>query len=100
MDLYALMQLPIKDWTLYKKALTSTKALPRSMWVEHSYERLEFLGDAVALAIVRQFLLDLFPEADEGELTQRQCRLVSGIYMFHMAVQMQLDKFLITDVQV
>ncbi len=40
-------------------------------------ERLEFLGDAVVDVVVASMLFDLFPEADEGELTRRRADLVS-----------------------
>ena len=40
-------------------------------------ERLEFLGDAVAGVVVAAMLFDLYPEADEGELTRRRADLVS-----------------------
>lgn len=41
------------------------------------YERLEFLGDAVLDLVAATQLLERFPEADEGELTQRRAAYVS-----------------------
>ncbi len=40
-------------------------------------ERLEFLGDAVAGLVVASLLCEHFPDAAEGELTQRRADLVS-----------------------
>jgi ribonuclease-3 len=40
-------------------------------------ERLEFLGDAVVGLVVASLLCEQFPDADEGELTQRRADLVS-----------------------
>lgn len=41
------------------------------------YERLEFLGDAVLDLVAATLLLERFPTADEGELTQRRAAYVS-----------------------
>ena len=38
---------------------------------EADNERLEFLGDAVLNLVVSAYLVETFPEADEGELSQR-----------------------------
>ena len=43
-----------------------------------SYERLEFLGDAVLELIVSAHLYRQFPEADEGQLTKARASLVKG----------------------
>ena len=42
-----------------------------------SYERMEYLGDALLDFIVAEALYRRFPEADEGELTKRRIALVS-----------------------
>lgn len=46
--------------------------------VKYSYERLEFLGDAVLGAIVVHQAYITFPEMDEGGLTRIKVSLVSG----------------------
>ena len=43
-----------------------------------SYERYEFIGDAVINFVVAKFLYDKFPQADEGFLTRVRTKLVSG----------------------
>lgn len=45
---------------------------------EASYERLEFLGDAVIQLVVTDYLFVNFPDAAEGELTRLRARVVSG----------------------
>lgn len=42
-----------------------------------SYERLEFLGDAILGFVVAEHLFRLQPEIPEGELTDRRARIVS-----------------------
>lgn len=46
--------------------------------VKYSYERLEFLGDAILGAIVVYHAYIAFPEMDEGALTRIKVSLVSG----------------------
>ena len=42
-----------------------------------SYERMEFLGDAVLGSVVAGFLFEEFPSEDEGFLTQMRSKIVS-----------------------
>jgi len=43
-----------------------------------SYERLEFLGDAVLGLAIARTLYDRFPDADEGQLAKLRSQVVSG----------------------
>ncbi|MEM9731620.1 MAG: ribonuclease III, partial [Myxococcota bacterium] len=53
-------------------------------------ERLEFLGDAVVGMVVASLLVEHFPSADEGELTQRRADLVSEKGLAKVAVGLGL----------
>ncbi|MCS6947327.1 MAG: ribonuclease III [Steroidobacteraceae bacterium] len=43
----------------------------------HNNERLEFLGDAVLNLLIAERLYELFPRADEGDLSRLRARIVS-----------------------
>lgn len=53
--------------------------------VSYSYERLEFLGDAVLGAIVVHQAYEAYPEMDEGGLTRIKVSLVSGATLSDVA---------------
>jgi len=65
------------DQELVASAVTHPSAA-EGMGVSASYERLEFLGDAVLGAIVSKILYEQFDEMDEGELTRLKISLISG----------------------
>ncbi|MDO5328828.1 MAG: ribonuclease III [Coriobacteriia bacterium] len=56
----------------------------------HSYERLEFLGDALLEAIVRLRAFEAYPKFDEGKLTNIKIALVSGDNLAEVAERMGL----------
>lgn len=60
-----------KDKQLLELALTHS-----SMEAEYSYERLEFLGDAVLELLVSEYLYSAYPDEDEGQLTHRRAAIV------------------------
>jgi ribonuclease-3 len=57
-------------------------------------ERLEFLGDAVLNLLIARRLYDLFPDADEGDLSRLRARLVSGPPLAEIALQIHLGEAL------
>lgn len=57
-----------------------------------SYQRLEFLGDAVLAAILAEGLYGLLPKADEGELTRRLVDLARGRTQIHLARELGLAR--------
>ncbi len=59
--------------------------------VEGSYQRLEFLGDAVLGHAVALMLFQAFPEADEGILTKMRAHLVRSASLAEKAAWLGLE---------
>ena len=57
-------------------------------------ERLEFLGDAVLGAVAAEYLYNLDPLADEGELTRRRVALVRAETLVRWAREIDLGSYL------
>jgi ribonuclease-3 len=82
---------------LYKLAFIHKSAslrLPEGLVINN--ERLEFLGDAILDAVVAEYLYTRFPDKKEGFLTQTRSKIVNGDYLGQLAIQLGLDKFIIS----
>ncbi len=60
-----------------------------------SYERLEFLGDAVLDLIVTEIIFDLFPNENEGFLTKLRAKLVKGNTLAMYAKKLELNSLML-----
>ena len=58
------------------------------------YERLEFLGDAVLKLVVSDMLYKKFPTSNEGKLSNLRAILVSDDFLFNLAQDLDLKKYL------
>ncbi len=76
---------------LLLKALTHPSAVEGHA-VEDSYERLEFLGDALLGALVSIYLYKHNPDMNEGELTRAKTVLVSGEHLSAVAEELGLGE--------
>ncbi|MBN2781322.1 MAG: ribonuclease III [Candidatus Marinimicrobia bacterium] len=84
------------DEELLKQAFTHTSAIDYETQTKgDSYERLEFLGDAVIELIVTRFLFEQFMEAKEGELTQMRAKLVNRTTLASIARGLHFGQFLL-----
>ncbi|HXT50383.1 MAG TPA: ribonuclease III [Thermoanaerobaculia bacterium] len=81
------------DRTLLRRALTHRSASQESPGAA-SYERLEFLGDAVLGALAAEFLYQQLAEDDEGELSKVKSYLVSEPVLADFAVELDLGPLL------
>ncbi len=64
------------DRSLLQRALIHRSYLAEQD-VTHSYERLEFLGDAVLQLVVTRFVFDEYPEMSEGEMAKVRAAVVN-----------------------
>lgn len=86
--------------TLYRKAFTHSSAANQSKATEtpkQSYERLEFLGDAVLSSVIADYLFKKFPFKDEGFLTKMRSRIVSRQQLGKLALKFGVDRFIIAE---
>lgn len=80
-----------KDRTHYERALRHRSIIDDDLYDKHeTYERLEFLGDAVLDLIVTEIIFDTFPLRDEGFLTQLRAKLVKGDTLAELARKLEL----------
>lgn len=81
-----------------QRSLLATALTHRSWAYERgeptTYERLEFLGDAVLALLTARWLYERFPEADEGELSRSKSHLVSEPVLAAAAERLALGEAL------
>ena len=66
-----------KDRDILIEALSHTSYTnERKLNKKKSYQRLEFLGDAVLEVLCSRYLFDLYPDHNEGELTKERASMV------------------------
>lgn len=84
---------------LYKLAISHSSSLPlknnSGISLNHSYERLEYLGDAVLGTIVAEYLFKKFPFKDEGFLTEIRSRIVNREALNHVSRKIGLSKIVL-----
>lgn len=76
------------------QALTHPSALPPEN-AHEGWERLEFLGDAVLELALSEALYVIFPDSEEGELTQRRASLVNQTSLAKKAREIGLGERMI-----
>lgn len=64
------------------------------------YERLEFFGDAVLKFVVSEYLLERFPDYNEGQLTEIRSVLISDKTLAEIANGFNLSKYILLGRQV
>ena len=61
--------------------------------IRESYERLEFLGDAVLDLVVSEFLYQEYPRLTEGQLTRMRANYVCKKALHTYSIEIGLDKY-------
>ncbi len=83
------------DPALLERALTHSSALSPARRIEHSYQRLEFLGDRVLGLVVADMLYQRSPKANEGDLSRTLNTLVRKETCAEIARQLDLGHHMI-----
>ena len=87
--------LQIDDPSLFLRALRHRSTLSSDQYASHdSYERLEFLGDAVLDLIASEILFEKFPESNEGFLTKSRAKLVKGDTLAKFSAKLGIEEIL------
>lgn len=85
----------IQDFTLYERALRHRSIIDGELYEKHeTYERLEFLGDAVLDLVITEIIFEKFPVQDEGFMTKLRAKLVKGDTLARLASNLQLNTIL------
>lgn len=85
----------IDDPSLFLKALRHRSTLSQDKYETYdSYERLEFLGDAVLDLIAAEILFNNYPEKDEGFLTKVRAKLVRGDTLTDFSKKLGLEELM------
>ena len=82
------------DRSLIQAAITHPSAVEDGR-VEHTYERLEFLGDSIVGAVCALEIYRRFPYMDEGGMTRIKVSLVSGASLSKVADDLGLSDAII-----
>jgi len=83
------------DLFLLEKALTHT-SYAASQERAYSYERLEFLGDAVLELVVSSYLFQKHADLNEGTLTKFRTMLVNTLHLADRGKDLQIGKWILT----
>lgn len=81
-----------KNHDVLGRALTHPSASLRNKTAARAYERLEFFGDRVLGLIIAEWLLELHPDIDEGELARHHAAAVKRDTLVKVAHKIDLLK--------
>ena len=80
-----------KDITLLKRALTHTSYANENS--TESYERLEFLGDAVLQMLTSRYIYMNYPKFSEGKMSRMRANIVCEATLYQIAKKLNLGKY-------
>jgi ribonuclease III len=83
------------DLSLYQIALTHKSASYTLNGEKVNNERLEYLGDSILDAVISDYLYKKYPSEREGFLTEMRSKIVNGEKLKELAVNINLDQFII-----
>ncbi len=86
---------PVRNAVHYERALRHRSIIDGEKYEKHeTYERLEFLGDAVLDLIVTEILFQKYPQQDEGFMTKLRAKIVKGDTLATLAADLGLNRIL------
>jgi len=88
--LQARLDYEFRDAALLECAVTHSSYLPDHPETRESYQRMEFLGDAVLQLVLTEALFNLFPGDREGSLSKRRATLSKGSFLSRLAREIDL----------
>jgi ribonuclease-3 len=87
--------IPPKDRAVFTQAFRHRSIVDSELYESHeTYERLEFLGDAVLDLIVTEILFEKYPTQNEGFLTKLRSKIVKGDTLAAIAENLEFHKVL------
>lgn len=87
--------IPAKYQTVFLQALRHRSIIDDNRYKAYeTYERLEFLGDAVLDLVITEILFEKFPKEDEGFLTKLRAKIVRGDTLAMLALKLNINKLL------
>ncbi|MEN8816046.1 MAG: ribonuclease III [Nonlabens sp.] len=88
-----------QDISIYETAFThKSMGLKTDKGFPKSYERLEFLGDAILGGVIAEYIYNEVPSGDEGYLTKMRSKIVSREHLNELGVDFDLIKYAQTQV--
>ena len=94
-DAQAALGVAFADEALLRLALTHPSWTNEHEGADGSFERLEFLGDAVLGMVTAELLYERFPDVEEGALTLWRAQLVQGPTLAGAAARLGLGRWLL-----
>jgi ribonuclease-3 len=92
-EFYKIISYNFRDENLLKMALTHPSLNTKNSQ-NFNYERLEFLGDKVLSLVIGEYLMNKFPDENEGNLSKRHAGLVTGSTLAQIATKIDLPQML------
>lgn len=95
LEKYLPFPIPENHFHLFRQAMRHRSIVDGDKHEAHeTYERLEFLGDAVLDLIVTEILFDKYPHENEGFLTKLRAKIVRGDSLSTIAKKLELNRVL------
>lgn len=93
-DIESIINYNFKNKNLIIRAMTHPSMI-NSKGNIPNYETFEFLGDSVLSLVITDYLINTYPDEDEGDLAKRRAYLVSGATLAELAIKLNIGKYMV-----